>query len=535
MAWTSTQRLARWTEILTVLARYGWGDISGRLWGEQHPPEVERGDVPHLEGGPQQLCETLMSLGPVAIKLGQLLSTRADLIGPDYAQALEALQSETPRDDWEHVTRLIEEEFGEPPQELFAEFETQAFASASIGQVHRALTHQGERVVVKVQHAGIAQLMHMDLAILIEIAQQLERFEEFTRYQPVAIATEFRRMLLRELDFSLEARHLNQFALNFAADHRLHVPTVYDDLSSKKVLTMEYVEGTSLKQLSSLHEHNYDLGALARRGAELYLEMIFEHGLYHADPHPGNLLLLEEDTIGLLDFGMVGRVSQSLRHSFEDILMAYVGEDLSRMADLVLKLGRVPKDIDRVAFTQDFGRIVEEVSVQDMNHIDVGSVLEQCMSVIRKYRVVLPVEVSLIVRVVVMLDGTAQSLDPSFQMGELMAPYSQKILMNRLSPASQMRKMARMGTELNALSEVLPKSLTELAMHMSDGSLDLSVEHRDLINSVHYICVTLSLCTMFLGCCVMLTFSSRHQIVVAGGIGALLSICGALLHIRRKT
>ena len=475
----------------------------------------------------------LLTLGPVAIKLGQLLSTRADLIGPEYASALESLQSETPTDDPALIKELIEAELGAPVEELFGTFEPVAFASASIGQVHRATTHDGDHVVVKVQHLGIAPIMHMDLSILLELAQQLERFEDLARYQPVAVATEFRRMLLRELDFGLEARNIKQFSLNFAADTRLSVPNVYEELSAKRVLTMEYMNGTTMRSLSTLHEHNYDLSVIAKAGADLYLEMIFDHGLYHADPHPGNLLLLEQDVIGLLDFGMVGRVSRALRKSLEDILMAYVAEDIAHMADLVLRLGRAPKDIDRASFTTDFGHIVEEVSVQDLNDIDVAEVLNQCMNVVRKFNVVLPVEVSMLVRVIVMLDGTAHGLDPSFHLGALLAPYSQKILINRLSPASQMKRMARMGSDINALTEAFPKGLTELARNMTDGSLDLTLKHAGISTVARYVAHTILISVCILSACLFTALTLGHGsgvVPAMGGLGILVALILATMH-----
>ena len=270
----------------------------------------------------------LTEMGTTYIKLGQVLSTRADLVGPEIAAELRKLQADTPADPPEVVRRTIEDELGKAPEELFAEFEPAAFSSASIGQVHRARLADGQQVVVKVQHAGIQEKVRIDLALLEKLAKLLQEYvPEARNYQPVATTREFRRTLLRELEFTCERSNMEQFTRNFAEDQTVHIPTVFKDRCGKRVLTMELLDGIPGSKSEKLSEAGVDLNELARNAANIFLNMIFRDGFYHADPHPGNFFVLDGGVVGLLDCGMVGRLDDSTRELFEDLLLMLMQRD----------------------------------------------------------------------------------------------------------------------------------------------------------------------------------------------------------------
>jgi ubiquinone biosynthesis protein len=294
------RHVGRWTEILTVLSKYELAAWIGRLG-----PYFAK-DILRAHGGSsiaRHCWETrvrlaMAELGPTFVKLGQLLSTRPDLVGVKLAEELQHLQDDVPADPPEVVRRLIESELHGTIAELYAEFDDRAMASASIGQVHRARLHSGAAVVVKVQRADVERKIHVDMEILAGLAQLADRLPEFQSLHPQSVVAEFQRSIRRELDFQREMRNMQQFARDFAGNPDVHVPRGYPERSTSRVLTMELIEGTKLSEKEKLETAGIDLDQVARRGANVCLEMIFCNGFYHADPHPGNILLMRDGAIG---------------------------------------------------------------------------------------------------------------------------------------------------------------------------------------------------------------------------------------------
>ncbi|MEZ6073777.1 MAG: AarF/UbiB family protein [Pirellulales bacterium] len=307
-------------EVVGVLIKYGLADWLSHvdiaflrdLLKDQGGERLAR------QGRETRIRLALAELGPTFIKLGQILSTRPDLVGVSLADELRQLQSNTPADPTEAIRAIIEGELDCPLAEVFSDFDDVPLASASIGQVHRARLRCGTMVAVKVQHEGVREKIRVDVEILAGFAELVDQLPEFKNYRPKAVVDEFRRTIHHELDFSRELRHAQQFARNLAELPGVHIPRVFPDCSTSRVLTMEYLAGIKLADSDRLRAAGYDLQDLARRGADLYLHMIFIDGLYHADPHPGNVLVLDGAVIGLLDFGMVGQIDEQLREEFEE-------------------------------------------------------------------------------------------------------------------------------------------------------------------------------------------------------------------------
>ncbi len=354
------RNLNRWREIIAILSKYGLAD-----WISNAELDFAKGLL--KDRGGESLARltretrirlAIIELGPAFIKLGQILSTRPDLVGLDLAGELRQLQTKVPPDAPAIAREIVESELGQPIEALFSEYEPEPFASASIGQVHRARLASGEAVVIKVQRAGIEDGIRVDLEILAALAQMAEKLPEFANYRPTATAGEFSRMLLRELDFSREARHLEQFAKALADQPAVQIPRVYMQFSTMRVLTMERLEGAMLADCRRNSDPRFDLEEIARRGADLYLEMIFVHGLYHADPHPGNLVLLEGNRIGLLDFGMIGRLDEQLREDVEEMLLAVVDQDPEFLTSLIVRVGSPPADLDQDGLSLDVADFV---------------------------------------------------------------------------------------------------------------------------------------------------------------------------------
>lgn len=501
------RHLNRWREILSVLSRYELAHWIGRLG-----PDFAK-DLLKAPGGTAiarhaweaRIRLALAELGPTFIKLGQLLSTRPDLVGVELAEELRHLQTEVPADPPEVVQATIRAELGRGVDELFAEFDSAPVASASIGQVHRARLHSGEEVVVKVQHADITRKVEVDLDILTGLAQLAERIPEFQNYRPGAIAAEFQRAMRRELDFGREERNMQQFAGDFRHDSTVHVPWAYPELCTGRVLTMEMIRGTKLAETARLAAEGIDLDEVARRGASLFLEMIFSHGFYHADPHPGNVLLMEGNVIGLLDFGMVGRIDEQLQEDVTDMLVAIGNRDAEHLTAVITRVGAVPPGLDRAALGLDVTDFVAHYGSLSLDRFDLSGALNEMTEMIRRYHIMLPARIAMLLKVLVTLEGTARMLSPKFSLVEVMAPYQKKMLWQRFSPGRRIRKIRRLYSEMEHLVSVLPRGIVDILEQVQSGKFDVHLDHRGLEPSVNRLVLGMLTSALFLGSTLLLS------------------------------
>ena len=473
----------RFTEIVSILAKYGLAN-----WISENEPDFIKGlfkssDGVHLSelGENARIRMALTELGPTFIKLGQILSTRADLVGPELADELVELQSDTPADPPEAVRALIEEELGESADVIFAEFEDRAMASASIGQVHRATLHSGEKVVVKVQHGGIEEKVTTDLDILLALADLAEMYDPSLRsYQPKATVAEFRRNLLRELDFNRERRNLDQFSRNFAKDTMIHIPKAYPEFSARRVLTMEKLDGVTVANVERLKQEGVDTKALAERGANMYINMIFRDRFFHADPHPGNIWVLEGGVLGLLDCGMVGRIDDYTREEVEGMLLAAIERDANQLTEFVIRIGSIPEGLNRNALRADIDEFVSEYIGQSMKDFDLSGAVDGLTGIIRQHHILLPPGLASLLKVLVMLEGTSRSLNRDFSLIELLKPYYAKALQRKFSPERLLNRLKHSYRDWERLLNMLPYELTEILSRVRDGKFNVYLEHRRL-------------------------------------------------------
>jgi len=411
----------RFREIISTITKYGLAN-----WIKENDPQFIKGLLKSSKGdritdmSPEtRLRMALTELGTTFIKLGQVLSTRADLIGPAMADELTKLQANVPPDDEETVRHTVENELGQPLEALFVEFDLKAMGSASIGQVHRAILQNGHSVVVKVQHAGIEPKIIHDLEILKALAEMAERYDpDLQMYQPRSTVADFSRNLLRELDFRRELRSLKQFQQNFAANHWIHIPRPFPEFSSQRVLTMEMLNGYSVSKTERLAAEKIDTQKFVRLGANMYLDMIFRDRFFHADPHPGNIWVLPNGQLGLLDCGMTGRLDNEMRDELEGMLLAAVDNDPDRLTDHVLRIATIPQSIDRRALRRDIDDFLSEVINVSINDLDLSTMLNTLTDILRSHHIILPSGISLLIRVLVMLEGTSRLLDRNFSLAE---------------------------------------------------------------------------------------------------------------------
>ncbi len=470
----------------------------------------------------------LTEMGATFIKLGQILSTRPDVVGPVLAQELSSLRDNTPADPPERARALIEAELHRPIQELFAEFEDKAFASASIGQVHRARLHDGRRVVVKVLHHNIENNVATDLDIMTALADLGEKYSsELRNYRPCATTREFRRSLLRELDFCRELRNIQEFSHHFKDDRTVRFPMPHPSLSSRRVLTLDYLDGICISDVAHLKSAGHDPQTIARRGADIVLSMIFRDGFYHADPHPGNLLVLEDTVIGVLDSGMVGRLDDNMREAFTSMLLAALANDSGQLTDLVLHLARVPPDLDRDAFEFELHDFLADYGSQSLNQFDVSGALNGLIDIVRRYHLLLPANLALLLKALIVLEGTSRQLDRSFSLAEMIQPYFHRALREKLSPRRFLRRLRRTLWGWDHLLRTLPGDVGDILDRTKRGQFKFYLEHRRLETSLGLLVEGLVSASLFLGSTLLLGHRVLPEpwfnVSIPGSLGAVSS------------
>ncbi len=502
------RNLKRWREILSVLSKYGLADWLSRTNIDFVKDQLKAPDVAALARlTPETRIRLALSeLGPTFIKIGQLLSTRPDIVGSELSDELKQLQCDAPADSFAKVQETMESELGQRLDELFSEFDEQPIASASIGQVHRARLVNGQVVAVKVQHADIELKIRDDLEVLAGLAQIAERFEDFRPYRPAKLMAEMSRTLRRELDFGREERNLQQFSALLAKDTTIRIPQPYTEFCTSRVLTMEYMEGVKLDEKARAGQNGADLNELAKRGANLYLHMIFKNGFYHADPHPGNIILMPGNVIGLLDFGMVGRIHERLREDIEEMLLSIVNGDVPMLTMLIKRIGAVPAALDEGALANDVAEFVGNYSTQSFDGLDLNRVLRDITDLMRRHEIVLPVDAAMLIQVLAKLEGTGKLLNPKFSLIELIQPLRKSLMWRRLSPARQARKLRRFVLEVEQLAEVLPQRIVNILDQVQSGKFDVHLDHRRLGPSINRLVMGLLTSALFLGSALMLSY-----------------------------
>ncbi len=502
------RNLGRLAEIVRTMGKYGLADGMSRLDSKFVRRWTGGTELARLsEVSPEaRIRLVLTELGTAFIKFGQVLSTRRDVIGPALADELSQLQSQVPADPFSDTKATIEAELGRPLVELFPEFDPIPLASASVGQVHKARLHDGRIVAVKVQHPGITRRVANDLAILTELATLAEKFlPDLRAYRPVALVAEFQRVLLRELDFCRELRHLQMFRAVFADDPAVRFPEPFPTFSSGRVLTMEFFEGVPFTQLEKVKAAGGDLKELACRGASLFLKMIFGDGLFHADPHPGNMLFLPPTAecpggaIGLLDVGMVGRIDTRLRERIERAVGAAVRQDAGALKDVVMQLGDAPPKLDELALEAEITEQLAFYWGMPLEQFQLGAALNDMTEAVRKYQVMLPPTLALLLRVLVMLEGTGRRLYPKFNLVELLEPYKKKLVLKKLSPKRMLRRSLLALQDWDDLLRGLPRQIGVILRMLQKQEMGVQLLHKHLEPSVNRVVFGLMVSALFVG------------------------------------
>ena len=504
------RHLSRYREIATILARHGLGWLVAQLGlGERvpfqrgwfgHPPR----ETPYTQA--EHFRMAFEDLGVTFIKFGQILSTRADLLPAAYIAEFSKLQDAAPPVTYGAVARVIEDEPGAPPEKIFAAFERAPRASASIGQAHAAQLKDGTRVIVKVQRPHVEALVERDLEVLADLAQfAARRVPLIEAYDPVSLVEEFAYTLRNELDYTREGQNADRIRRNFVDDAAIYVPKVDWEFTTPRVLTMEEIRGVKINDLAALDAAGLDRHRVAENSVRIMLTEVFEHGFFHADPHPGNFFVISEEearaarqtrgertlsygdsvgaVIGLMDFGLVGRLDDELRDAMLRMAINLVRRDTERLVDEMVTLGIAHGPagaVNRQGLKRDLDHFIGNYYDRPIKELAAGQVLDDVMRVALRHRLQFPSDLMLLFKVIGMSEGLGVQLDPEFKLLEFAEPFFQKFWLESRSPRALAGKLAQSALDLMELAPDLPHRATRLMGELERGEIEIIVKHQGL-------------------------------------------------------
>jgi ubiquinone biosynthesis protein len=477
--------LVRSRQIANILVRHGLGYLVGVFGLERFVP-FQRGLLKHPRRAepytqPEHVRMALEELGATFIKLGQILSTRTDLLPPEYLAEFAKLQDAAPTIPLERVQETLLAELGKPIEEVFVTFDPLPLAAASIGQAHAATLPDGTEVVVKVRRPGVVEQVEEDLEILQNIATTAShRWEFASQYDLVGLIQEFAETLRAELDYLREGRNAERFAANFAGDATVHIPQVFWETTTSRVLTLERIRGIKINDLTALDTSGIDRTVVAEQAARIILKMVFEDRFFHADPHPGNFFIEPGGRIGLIDFGMVGMVDEHTQEHLVRVLLALTSQDADRLADAFLDLGVTRQQVDRSLLGHDLEQLVSRYYGQPLGEIALGPLLEEMLTIIRRHRLRLPPNLALLIKTIVMNEGLGMQLDPTFRLTNVLVPYAQRLMLRQYSPLYWTKQLGRAGWDVVWLGTELPQQLRRILGELERGTLTMNMRPMDV-------------------------------------------------------
>ena len=540
------RHLRRYRYILTVFTRHGFGFAVSHLPTEPlWLRDLYPFPIQEPASLPAHFRQALEELGPAFVKLGQMLSTRPDVLPPDYIAELAKLQDNVSPVPWSEIRQVIEAELGRPPEQVFGKIDPQPLAAASLAQVHAAKLTTRQKVVIKVQRPNILPTIQTDLEIIHDIAHYAEQHTPIGRvYRLVEIVEDFSDTLHNELNYLTEGRNADRLRENFAQETCLHIPWVYWEYSTRRVLVMEYIEGIKITNIAALDEAGYDRTKIANNAARMIIKEVLEDGFFHADPHPGNLIVMEDEVIGAMDFGMVGYLSDSDRATLIRLYNVAVRMDAKGITDGLIHIGAAPPDVNRRALGQDIERLLRYYNGLALKDVHVDELLDAIMPLAFTHRLHLPTNFWQLGKTLAMMEGIGYKLAPDFDIFAFSAPYAAKLMLKSALPNRHLiDTLMRRGLVWSDLLEELPHiGMLLLNRIERRDPVKISLEHSNLElidRMVTRIALSVIVAAMILGLAVLIPATTDtswivQAIVILSFVIALVMGGGILVSIVRK-
>lgn len=481
------RHINRYREVASVFARHGFGLIleeMGLINLLSLPKRIFRVEEevdPRTLG--ERLRKALEELGPTYVKLGQIASTRPDIL-PDYLiNELEKLQDQVPPFAFSEASKIIEAELGAHPSEIFKVFNESPIAAASIGQVHYGILKSGEEVAVKVQRPSIAQTIETDLEILLDLAGLAERRLEWAQHYHIQeMVNEFARSLRNELDYTIEGRNAEKIRKQFAGDSMIRIPRVHWDYSKKRVLTLEFIRGVKLNQPEILEQLGYNRKILAENLIKAMFKQILIKGFFHGDPHPGNIFVLPGEVISFIDFGMIGRLSPDMKYNFASLVIGMMRQKTEDMIDAVFEMGIVPEDIDRKKLVRDVDLLREKYLDVPLSQVHLGEAVNDLFNIAFQHRILIPADLVLLGKSLLSLEGIVERLDPDISIVDIAEPFGRELLKERFNPTILADKAWHNVKDYTNLFIELPRQLKALMQMLQRGRTRVEIAIPELEN-----------------------------------------------------
>jgi len=533
------RRTRRVAHIARKCMTHGMGFLVGKLNIQQVLPAWARlpsatrdAEPPDL---PERLARVLEELGPTFVKFGQMLSTRPDLLPDDYLHALQRICHHVAPFPSAVARTTIEDELGRAVEEIFKEFSDEPLASGSMAQTHTALLPDGTEVVVKVRRPGIERVVDDDLAIMEFLALQADRLEEFQPLRIPMMVDEFARGVRRELNLLTEAASTHKFHAAFREDKDIMVPQIYWDYTTPRVLTMQKLEGVHVSDLDERDDADGLKRTVARLILDKFLVQFFELGAFHADPHIGNILVTQDGRIGLIDFGLTGRLNATLRGQLGMFLVSLGSQQFELAAEVLGDIGSLPLDADVDDFSSEVATLLDRYYSLPFDKIDLQRAFLEVMEVVRKYRVVMPRDFVLLGKAMVTVGGMVTRMDPGLNAAELARPYARKLMADKLKPGALMHSATASAHQLSTLIRNAPRDLKQLFRRLREGVFQVAVDHRgleryltDLDRTGNRLALSIMLAAIVISSTHMLTSEVGPAVTVFGWDASILGLLGYL-------
>jgi ubiquinone biosynthesis protein len=483
----STSKLMRYEKVAATLVKYGFEDLLS------HPPlnkilPQRNFLVPNRNGKKvsefsryERIRMTCEELGTSFIKFAQIASNRPDLLPEGLITELEKLQDQAPEVAIEQIRKIIRDELPSPLTDVIEYFNPVPLASASMAQVHRARLRGGKEVVLKIQRPGIRETIVLDIAVLKSLVSIINTyFPQYSIYQPEELVKMFEDSITEELSFLMEANNLEQFQKMFKDNENVFIPNIYRELCTDKIICMEFVDGYKITDLKNLKKFNITGEQLALRGIRLYFEQVFEHGFFHADPHPGNIFVLKDGRIAFLDYGMVGTVIDEDKIQFARILLAMYDRDVQGLKKAILKFSKGLSKAQEREFEYDVIYFLRQYSRISLENIDGNEVMKGLNSLFYDYKIHIPSSLLLLIKALVIIEGVGLQLNPQYDIIENIGPFVQRLLSKKYNPDRLQKELFRSIEDTSDLVKELPSDIRSIINKIKDGKLHVEIEHKGL-------------------------------------------------------